>query len=77
MPDYSSYRVLAGRIQMRVLDWPGDGPPVLFLHGFSANALASLRLGKLLVNRRRVLAPDLRGRGQSDIRLASTASPYT
>jgi pimeloyl-ACP methyl ester carboxylesterase len=65
--DYSSYRVLAGRIQMHVLDWPGDDPPVLFLHGFSANALASLRLGKLLVNRRRVIAPDLRGRGRSDM----------
>src|SRR5438045_2004073 len=67
LTDYSSYRVLAGRIRMNVLDWPGEGPPVLFLHGFSANGLASLRLGKLLVNRRRLLAPDLRGRGHSDM----------
>jgi pimeloyl-ACP methyl ester carboxylesterase len=65
--DYDSYRVLAGRVRMHVLDWPGDGPPVLFVHHFSANALAALRLGKLLVRRRQVIAPDLRGRGYTDM----------
>jgi pimeloyl-ACP methyl ester carboxylesterase len=62
-----SYRVLASRIRMRVLDWPGAEPPVLFIHGFSNNALAALRLGNLLAGRRRVIAPDLRGRGDSDM----------
>ncbi len=65
--DYTSDRVLAGRIRMHVLDWPGEDPPVLFLHHISANALAALRLGTLLVNRRRLIAPDLRGRGRSDM----------
>jgi pimeloyl-ACP methyl ester carboxylesterase len=65
--EYDSYRVLAGRVRMHVLDWPGNGPPVLFVHHFSANALAALRLGNLLVHRRRVIAPDLRGRGDTDM----------
>jgi len=62
-----SYRVLAGRIMMHVRDWPGDGPPIVFLHGFTNNSLSAQRLGKLLGNRRRLLAPDLRGRGLSDV----------
>ncbi len=65
--DYDSYRVLAGRVRMYVRDWPGDNPPVLFLHGFSNNGLAALNLGKLLAYRRRVIAPDLRGRGDTDM----------
>src|SRR3954453_2734041 len=67
MPDYNSYRVLAGRIRMHVMDWPGQGTPVLFLHGFTANGLAALPLGNLLMNRHRLIAPDLRGRGLSDM----------
>jgi pimeloyl-ACP methyl ester carboxylesterase len=65
--DYDSYRVLAGRIRMHVLDWPGEGTPLLFLHSFTANGLAALPLGRLLFERRRVIAPDLRGRGNSDM----------
>jgi len=67
MADYESYRVLAGRIRMHVLDWPGENTPLLFLHGFTANAMAALNLGALLYERRRVIAPDLRGRGLSDM----------
>lgn len=67
MTDYISYRVMAHRILMHVLEWPGDNPPVVFLHNFTGNALLALRLGKLLARRRRLIAPDLRGRGQSDM----------
>jgi pimeloyl-ACP methyl ester carboxylesterase len=65
--EYANYRQQAGRIRMRVLDWSGDGPPVLFLHGFTANGLAALRIGDLLYGHRRLIAPDLRGRGKSDM----------
>ncbi|MCC7449436.1 MAG: alpha/beta hydrolase [Anaerolineae bacterium] len=65
--DYDSYRVLAGRVRMHVRDWPGDNPPVVFSHGFSNNGLSALNLGKLLAYRRRVIAPDLRGRGDTDM----------
>ena len=67
MADYESYRVLAGKIRMHVLDWPGENTPLLFLHSFTANSLAALNLGALLYERRRVIAPDLRGRGYSDM----------
>jgi pimeloyl-ACP methyl ester carboxylesterase len=65
--DYDTYRVLAGRVRMHVRDWPGDNPPIVFLHGFSNNSLSALNLGKLLAYRRRVIAPDLRGRGDTDM----------
>jgi pimeloyl-ACP methyl ester carboxylesterase len=58
---------MAGRVRMHLLDWPGEAPPVLFLHGISGNGLTALRLGKLLAKRRRLIAPDLRGRGQTDM----------
>ncbi|MEP7286212.1 MAG: alpha/beta hydrolase [Chloroflexota bacterium] len=66
MADYDSYRVLAGKVRLHIADWTGDGTPVLFIHSFTANALAALPLGNLLQNRRRLIAPDLRGRGTSD-----------
>jgi pimeloyl-ACP methyl ester carboxylesterase len=66
MIDHDSYRVLLGRIRMHVRDWQGAGPPVVFVHSFTANSLLALRLGSLLSPRRRLIAPDLRGRGMSD-----------
>src|SRR5262245_3294520 len=69
MGEYRTDRVLAGRIRMRILEWPcdGDEAPVLFIHGVTGSAMAGLRLGKLLTGKRRVIAPDLRGRGGSDM----------
>ncbi len=67
MADYGTYRMLTGRIRMHVMDWPGADPPVLFLHGFTANGLAALPLGRLLCGQRRLIAPDLRGRGHTDM----------
>jgi lipase len=51
------------------MDWGSSNPepPLIFLHAFTANGLASLPLGKLLAGRRRMIAPDLRGRGRSDM----------
>ncbi len=48
---------------LRICEWPGDGPPTVFLHGFLEQGAAwdavARRLG------RRVLAPDQRGHGRS------------
>ena len=66
MAEYSSFRILAGRIRMHVLDWPGEEPPILFLHGITANSLAAVPFANLIDHRLRVVAPDLRGRGVSD-----------
>ncbi|HVO41760.1 MAG TPA: alpha/beta hydrolase [Aggregatilineales bacterium] len=70
MSNFDTERVLAGRVRMFVRDWPGAhdaNPPVLFIHDLVANGLSALRLSTLLVHRRRVIAPDLRGRGRTDM----------
>jgi pimeloyl-ACP methyl ester carboxylesterase len=66
MADFSTYRVLAKRTLIHLRDWAGGAPPVVFLHSFSGNGLLALRLGNLIAPQRRLLAPDLRGRGKSD-----------
>lgn len=49
---------------LRVAEWPGEEPPVLLLHGLSGTHLTWLFLAEALAGRR-LLAPDLRGRGAS------------
>lgn len=66
MVEHVIHRVLTGRLLMTVRDWPGAGPPVVFLHSFTGNSLLALRLGNTLAGHRRLLAPDLRGRGHTD-----------
>lgn len=54
-------------IRLHYLDYPGDGPILILMHGLTANAHAFeglIRAG--LSPRLRVLAVDLRGRGLSD-----------
>jgi pimeloyl-ACP methyl ester carboxylesterase len=57
----------SGRLQA-VVHGPADGPLVLCLHGLTANARAFDVIGERLASTgRRAVAPDLRGRGLSDI----------
>lgn len=51
---------------MRYHDWPGGAPPVVLLHGLSANGTEFAAIGAALAPRFRVVAPDLRGRGGTD-----------
>lgn len=44
----------------------GDGPPILFLHGFPENGAAWRKVAKPLANRFRCIMPDQRGYGLSD-----------
>lgn len=67
MSESSTYRIMANRIRMFVRDWSGDNPPVVFLHHITGNSIEAFRLAKTLNGRRRLVAPDLRGRGQSDM----------
>jgi pimeloyl-ACP methyl ester carboxylesterase len=67
MTEPLTYRVMAHRIRMLVRDWQGAPPPVLFLHHITANGIEALRLARTLNGRRRLIAPDLRGRGGSDM----------
>src|SRR5437660_1662836 len=53
-------------VSLHYLDVPGGDPPLVLLHGLSANAHCfSGLIGAGLSPRFRVIAPDLRGRGRS------------
>lgn len=51
---------------LQYLDWPGEGPPLLCIHGLTANRHSWDGLARRVHPRRRVIAVDLRGRGLSD-----------
>ena len=59
-----------GDINMRYLDWGGDGPPVMALHGLASSAHWYDIVAPLLRNDFRIVAPDQRGHGQT------TQAPY-
>lgn len=46
--------------------WPGEGPPLVAVHGLSSNALFYVGVAERLADRRPLLSVDLRGRGDSD-----------
>ncbi len=50
---------------LRVARWPGDGPTVVAAHGITANWVSWARVAAALDGRATLLAPDLRGRGDS------------
>jgi pimeloyl-ACP methyl ester carboxylesterase len=60
-------RVTANRIGQSVLvGGPPDGPPVLLVHGNCSSAASWLPLIRHLPDSWRIVAPDLRGYGESD-----------
>ena len=62
-----SRTVQVGAVRLHYLDHPGGDPPLVLLHGLSANAHSFGGLVAAgLSPRFRVIAPDLRGRGDSD-----------
>ncbi len=54
-----------GELRMRYLDWGGEGPPVMALHGLASSAHWYDLVAPLLRARFRVIAPDQRGHGQT------------
>ncbi len=54
-----------GDINMRYLDWGGDGTPVMALHGLASSAHWYDIVAPLLRNDFRIVAPDQRGHGQT------------
>lgn len=56
----------AGGPRLHYLEWLCSGPPVLCLPGITSNAHAFAGLAEELSSRYRVLAMDLRGRGESE-----------
>ncbi|MBA7621223.1 Haloalkane dehalogenase [subsurface metagenome] len=62
----SEGKVRVNDINMHYVEWAGEGSAVLCVHGLTANCREWDRLGEGLSPRHRVLAIDLRGRGDSD-----------
>lgn len=60
-----SYTVHANGIRQFVIE-AGDGPPVILLHGFPETNFAWRFQIPVLAERYRVIAPDLRGYGETD-----------
>ena len=54
-----------GDLRIRFLDWGGQGPPVLALHGLASSAHWYDLVAPLLQGDFRVIAPDQRGHGQT------------
>ena len=72
MPDYESSdqgtsptarMVQVGDLTIHLLEWAGDGPPILALHGLASSGHWYRRLAPLLAPSHRVVAPDQRGHG--------------
>jgi pimeloyl-ACP methyl ester carboxylesterase len=54
-------------LELRYLEWgSASAPPIMLVHGFSSTAAAWTRVGEALADSFHVVAPDLRGHGQSD-----------
>ena len=66
MPSLSSHQVKSGdaQISYRLL---GEGPPVVLLHPFPANHELWLPVADALAPRYRLIIPDLRGHGDSEV----------
>jgi pimeloyl-ACP methyl ester carboxylesterase len=58
--------VIAGDITIHYIQWGEQGPPILCLHGLTSNAFAFQSFADELSTDHRVIAYDLRGRGDSD-----------
>lgn len=58
--------VIAGDNTFHYVQWGEQGPPVICVHGLSANAFCFQAIADELASDHRVIAYDLRGRGDSD-----------
>ena len=63
-------------IEINLAKWEGSGQPILCIHGITANCRCWETLADALAPDHRVIAMDLRGRGQSDKPSAGYALEY-
>lgn len=54
-----------GELKLRYLDWGGEGPLIMALHGLASSAQWYYRLAQRLKDKYRIIAPDQRGHGQT------------
>ena len=62
----TNHKVDAGGVQIHVVDYGGTGEPIVCVHGLTANARFWDAIAEQLSPTYRVLAVDLRGRGDSE-----------
>src|SRR6185437_14750156 len=66
-PLFTDHFINVNNINLHYIDYENDNPPILLMHGLTANAHAFDGLvANCLTTHFRVISPDLRGRGQSD-----------
>jgi esterase len=63
---FTSNSLDLGGLNFHYIDWGGDGPPLVMLHGLSGHARTWDHTAAALSGRYRVLALDQRGHGDSD-----------
>jgi esterase len=64
--DFTSSKLDIGGLKFHYLDWGGDGPPLVMLHGLSGHARTWDYTAAGLSDRYRVFALDQRGHGDSE-----------
>ena len=65
MPNFQHHTLRANGIKQHWVE-AGDGPPVVLLHGFPETCYAWRKQIPVLAERYRVIAPDLRGYGETE-----------
>jgi pimeloyl-ACP methyl ester carboxylesterase len=63
---FTSGNLDVGGLSLHYIDWGGDGPPLVMLHGLSGHVRTWDQTAAALAGRYRVLALDQRGHGDSD-----------
>lgn len=58
--------IIAGDLTFHYVQWGEEGPPIICVHGITANAFCFQALADELPGTHRLFAYDLRGRGDSD-----------
>jgi pimeloyl-ACP methyl ester carboxylesterase len=59
-------RITVSGLTLRVREWPGDGPPIVLVHGLASNSRIWDDVAARLADRFHVVALDQRGHGLSD-----------
>ncbi|MWV27608.1 alpha/beta fold hydrolase [Aurantiacibacter rhizosphaerae] len=59
------YKSACGQLELFARDYPGDGPPLLLMHGLTRNSADFEPLAQHLAGHYRLIVPDQRGRGLS------------
>ena len=54
-----------GELHVRYVDWGGDGPPIMALHGLASSAHWYDVVAPMLQDQGRIIVPDQRGHGQT------------